>query len=78
MSRYSLDLLFLDGKETSPSIAHICVKTVTTGGYKGVNPDLPLISPQCMTYAEVVAQADRLIAELNSIKAEAKRKFGKK
>ena len=73
---YSLDLMFLKSRQHNP-IAKIHLKTYTQGGYKGVNPDLIFITPECMTTGEFDAQIDRLHAELETIRKNGRRKFSK-
>jgi len=73
---YTLDFLFLDDRKSElphTPIAHVCLKTWCTGGYKDYDP--PLLTPQCVTLAELECQIDRLKEELETIREEAQRKF---
>jgi|SRR5487761_830741 len=78
---YSLDLLFLEPpspereSESGPPISHVAVKHSTSGGYKGVGTDLPLISHRCLSFAEFGAEIERLQAELESIRESARRRY---
>lgn len=76
MDTYTFDLLFLDDRKSKlphAPIAHICLKTWSTGGYKDHDP--PLLTPDCVTLAELEWQIDRLKEELETIRKEARRKF---
>ena len=75
METSSLDLVYLesDPRTKQPS-ACICM---TTGGgqdYAGVKAER-LITAQCLSFIELDAEIRRLHAELDEIRARAKRKF---
>lgn len=77
---YSLDLLFLDspifeGSSHRSQVARVHIKTSTGNTYRGVNPDLEYITPECVALGEFEAQIDRLQAELEAIRRKARRKF---
>ena len=78
---YSLDLLFLEPpspareSESGPPISHVAVKHSTSGGYKGVSPDLELISHRCLSFAEFNAEIERLQEELETIRESARRRY---
>ena len=80
-STYSLDLLFLEPPsparewESGPPISHVAVRHSVSGGYKGVNPDLNLISHRCLTFAEFNAEIERLQAELETVRESARRRY---
>lgn len=75
MDTSSLDLVYLesDPRTRQPS-ASIC--TVIRGGhdYAGVKAER-LISAQCLSFIELDAEIRRLHAELDEIRARAKKKF---
>jgi hypothetical protein len=73
---YSLDLMFLKSKQHNP-IAKVHLKTYTQGGYKGINPDLIFITPECMTPRELDEQIDRLHAELERLRKRGRSAFAK-
>lgn len=77
---YSLDLLFLDspifeGSGHRTQLARVHVKTSSGGAYRGVNPSLEYITPECVALGEFEAQIDRLQAELEAVRKKARRKF---
>jgi hypothetical protein len=73
----NLDLLYLenDPRTQQPS-ACICIKNTCTQDYAGVKADR-LLSAHCMTFIALDAEIRRLHAELDEIRARAKRKFYK-
>jgi hypothetical protein len=77
MNTLSLDLLYLanDPRTGEPSE---CVCTVSSGGhdYAGVRAE-KLITTQCLSFIELDAEIRRLHAELDEIRARAKKKFYK-
>jgi hypothetical protein len=75
MQTQSFDLLYLesDPRTQQPS-ACICVKTTVRQNYAGVEAE-KLITAQCLTFVELDAEIRRLYAELDEIRARAKRKF---
>jgi|HubBroStandDraft_3_1064219.scaffolds.fasta_scaffold1174976_1 hypothetical protein len=75
METSSLDLLYLesDPRTNQPS-ACISLRTNNGGEYAGVKAER-LLSAQCMTFIELDAEIRRLHAELDEIRARAKKKF---
>jgi len=77
METKSLDFLYLDSDPRSgqPS-ACICLKSTGTRDYANVKAER-LVSAQCMSFIELDAELRRLHAELDEIRARAKKKFYK-
>jgi len=77
METSSLDLVYLesDPRSQQPS-ACICLKTQTGQDYAGVKA-ARLITAQCLNFIELDAEIRRLHAELDEIRARAKKKFYK-
>lgn len=77
MDTCSLDLLYLesDPRTQQPS-ACLCLKSSGGDPYAGV-PAERLITPPCLSFVELDAEIRRLHAELDEIRARAKRKFYK-
>jgi hypothetical protein len=77
METSSFDLLYLesDPKTQQPSA---CLRLKSHGGqnYAGVSADTLITSP-CLSFIELDAEIRRLHAELDEIRARAKRKFYK-
>lgn len=78
---YSFDLLFLNptkgsGLQRGP-IAKIYINHHTKGDYKGINPDLIYITPECVASGEFDAQIDRLHRELDEVREKAQLAFAK-
>jgi len=75
METSSFDLLYLeaDPKTKQPSA---CIRLKSTGreDYAGVRAENLIISP-CLSFIELDAEIRRLHAELDEIRARAKRKF---
>jgi hypothetical protein len=73
----SLDLLYLesDPRTKEPS-ACICLKASGSQDYAGVKAE-KLISAPCLSFIELDAEIRRLHAELDEIRARAKKKFYK-
>ena len=71
----SLDFVYLesDPKTQLPS-ACICLKEESAQDYAGVKADR-LISAPCLSFIELDAEIRRLHAELDEIRARAKKKF---
>ena len=71
-------LLFLGAPKEAirqPAVSHVFVKHCTHGEYKGVNPELPLITPRCLSIRELETFIDHLKEELDQIKVEARKKY---
>lgn len=77
METSSLDFLYLesDPRTQQPS-ACLYVKSSGRQDYAGIKAD-KLISAVCMSFIELDAEIRRLHAELDEIRARAKRKFYK-
>ncbi len=77
METSSLDFLYLerDPRTQQPS-ACICVKSTGNEDYAGMRAD-KLISAHCLSFIEFDAELRRLHAELDEIRARAKKKFYK-
>jgi len=77
METSSLDFLYLenDPRTDQPS-ACIYVKTTAKQGFAGVPADC-LISAHCLSFIELDGEIRRLHAELDEIRARAKKKFYK-
>jgi hypothetical protein len=75
METSSLDLVYLesDPRTKQPS-ACICTTTGDGQDYAGVKAER-LISAQCLSFIELDAEIRRLHAELDEIRARAKKKF---
>jgi len=75
METSSFDLLYLqaDPKTKQPS-ACIRLKSCGREDYAGVRAESLLVSP-CLSFIELDAEIRRLHAELDEIRARAKRKF---
>jgi hypothetical protein len=73
----SVDLLYLesDPRTEQPS-ACICLKAGGSQDYAGVKAE-KLITAHCMSFIELDAEIRRLHAELDEIRARAKKKFYK-
>jgi hypothetical protein len=73
----SLDLLYLesDPRTKQPS-ACICLRPSGSQDYAGVKAER-LITAHCMSFIELDAEIRRLHAELDEIRARAKKKFYK-
>jgi len=73
----SLDLLYLesDPRTKEPS-ACICLKASGSQDYAGVKAE-KLISAPCLSFIELDVEIRRLHAELDEIRARAKKKFYK-
>jgi hypothetical protein len=72
------DLLFLAAPKEAmrqPAVSHVALKHATYGEYKGVKTELPLITPRCLSFAELERFIDHLKQELDEIKKEAKGKY---
>lgn len=83
MSTHTFDLFFLDavvpdgqGQPKVPvgPIAHVCLKSSHTHLYYGQESP-PLLTPREFGYSLFEEHVDRLIAELQDIKAQARRRF---
>ena len=57
-----------------PAVSHVVLKHATYGEYQGVKPEL-LITPRCLSFAELEEFIDHLKQELGEIKKEAKGKY---
>lgn len=77
METTTLDFLYLekDPRTQQPS-ACIYVKSTGTRDFAGVGAD-QLISAHCLSFIELDAELRRLHAELDEIRAQAKKKFYK-
>jgi hypothetical protein len=77
METSTLDLLYLenDPRTQQPS-ACVCVRASGKEDYAGVKAE-KLISVQCLNFIELDAEIRRLHAELEEIRARAKKKFYK-
>jgi hypothetical protein len=77
METLSLDLVYLenDPRTKQPS-ACVCVKANGSQDYAGVKAE-KLITTQCLSFIELDAEIRRLHAELDEIRARAKKKFYK-
>ena len=69
-----LGLLFLGPDAEHPDFCHICLEHWTKGGYKGVNPEMPLLTPQC-TLPELEAHIASLEEELDRLRKMARDRF---
>jgi len=77
METLSLDLVYLesDPRTKQPS-ACVCMRTSGSQDYAGVKAE-KLIAAQCISFIELDAEIRRLHAELDEIRARAKKKFYK-
>jgi hypothetical protein len=75
MEALTLDFLYLenDPRTNQPS-ACICVKSTAQQDYAGIGGDR-LISAHCLSFIELDREIRRLHAELDEIRARAKKKF---
>jgi hypothetical protein len=77
METSSLDLVYLDkDPSTQQPSACVCVKSRTRRDYAVVKADR-LITDQCLSFIELDAEIRRLHAELEEVRARAKKKFYK-
>ena len=77
METSSLDFVYLDSDpRTQQPSACIYLKAGGTQDYAGVKADR-LITAQCLTFIELDAEIRRLHAELDEVRARAKKKFYK-
>ena len=77
METKSLDFLYLESDpRTGQPSACICVKPTGTQDYAGVEAER-LVSAHCMSFIELDAERRQLHAELDEIRARAKKKFYK-
>lgn len=77
METSSLDFVYLDSDQrTQQPSACIYLKTGGAEDYAGVKADR-LVSMQCLTFIELDSEIRRLHAELDEIRARAKKKFYK-
>ncbi len=77
METSSLDLLYVDNDpRTQQPSACICVKATGTEDFAGVKADR-LISAHCLSFIELDSELRRLHAELDEIRARAKKMFYK-
>jgi hypothetical protein len=77
METSSLDLVYLesDPRTQLPS-ACICLKTRGAEDYAGVKADR-LVTMHCLSFIELDSEIRRLHAELDEVRARAKKKFYK-
>jgi hypothetical protein len=77
MDTATLDLAYLeiDPRTHAPS-ASVYVKTTARADYAGVKADR-LIAAQCLTFNELDTEIRRLHAELDEVRAKARKKFYK-
>ena len=78
MSTFRLDLLFLRPSEADlpcPAISHVYVKTKSTHGYLGFDPET--ITLQCHSLQELEGEIDSLHGELEEIRKMARRKYAR-
>jgi hypothetical protein len=77
METSSLDFVYLESDQrTQQPSACIYLKTGGAEDYAGVKADR-LVSMQCLTFIELDSEIRRLHAELDEIRARAKKKFYK-
>lgn len=77
METSSLDLLYLErDPSTQQPSACVGVKAVGSRDFAGVKADKLITSP-CLSFIELDAEIRRLHAELDEIRARAKKKFYK-
>ncbi len=78
MNTFTFDLLFLEHKKgelPGPPVSHVYVKAHSKGGYSGVSKDLIVISADCVSVSEIEAEIDRLQADLEAIRKDARRRY---
>ena len=76
---FTFGLLFLapgPNGLAGPPISCVYVKTSTKQSYRGVNPDLSLLTPEAVTADELGQYCDALCEELQQIKRQGARKYG--
>jgi hypothetical protein len=77
MDTLSLDFVYLESDPaTKEPSASICIKCTGKQDYAGVKADKLLGAP-CLSFIELDAEIRRLHAELDEIRARAKKKFYK-
>jgi hypothetical protein len=77
METTTLDFLYLESDpRTGQPSSCICVTATGTQDYAGVKAER-LVSAHCMSFIELDAELRRLHAELDDIRARAKKKFYK-
>ncbi len=77
MNTLTLDLLYLESDpRTGQPSACICTTVSSGQDYAGVKAE-KLISAQCLSFIELDTEIRRLHAELDEIRARAKKKFYK-
>lgn len=77
MSTYRLGLSFLEvpeGELPGPPLAHVYVKAFSLAEFESIK-GAPLISANCVSFTEIEHQIDELKRELDTLKAEARKKF---
>jgi hypothetical protein len=75
---YYIQLHFLaapKGALRGPAISHIFCNNISYHEYRGIDPALRLITPQCFSIGELETHVDLLKKELDEIKAEARKKY---
>jgi hypothetical protein len=80
MKTHTFDFLFLEqrkGDLPGPPISHVYLKAYSKGGYSGVSKDLILIGADCVSVSEVDAEIDRLQAELEAVRSEARKRYAR-
>jgi hypothetical protein len=63
-----------DGELPGPPRAHVYVKAFSPADFKPIE-GAPLISAECVSFTEIGYQIDELKRELDTLKAEARRRF---
>jgi hypothetical protein len=77
MNTSTLDLLYLESDpRTGQPSACICATVSSGQDYAGVKAE-KLLTAQCLSFIELDAEVRRLHAELDEIRARAKKKFYK-
>jgi hypothetical protein len=77
MNTSTLDLLYLESDpSTGQPSACICATVSSGQDYAGVKAE-KLLTAQCLSFIELDAEVRRLHAELDEIRARAKKKFYK-
>lgn len=77
MKTFRLGLSFLEMPEgglPGPPRTHVYAKNFCVADFKPIE-GAPLISHECVSFAEIECQIDELKRELDAIKSEARRKF---
>ena len=77
MSTFRLGLSFIEvaeGELPRPPYAYVYVKRPLPADFKPIE-GLPLISSECVCFKEVEGQIEELKRELDTLKAEARRRF---